>query len=61
VVPRSRRGDRYNEATTLARIADSHAAVGDQEVARETWQRALTILEQIDHPEADKVRAKLTQ
>ena len=52
-------GDRYNEADTLVALGDAHQAFGDSESARIAWQRALTILEQLDHPRADSVRARM--
>jgi tetratricopeptide (TPR) repeat protein len=52
-------GDRYQAATTLARIGDTQVAAGDHTAARETWLRALTALEELHHPDADVVRAKL--
>jgi tetratricopeptide (TPR) repeat protein len=47
-------GDRYFEAHTLSR----HAA-GHLHAARDAWQEALTILDDLDHPDAEQVRAKL--
>jgi tetratricopeptide (TPR) repeat protein len=52
-------GDRYEEAATLTRLGDTHHAAGDLAAARDTWQRALVILDELDHPYADQVRAKL--
>jgi tetratricopeptide (TPR) repeat protein len=54
-------GDRYYEATTLTHLGDSHYAAHDCEPARAAWQRAATILDQLAHPDADQVRAKLRQ
>jgi DNA-binding SARP family transcriptional activator/tetratricopeptide (TPR) repeat protein len=47
------------EAITRNRLGDTHHAIGDRNHAREAWQAALTILEQLDHPSARDVRAKL--
>jgi hypothetical protein len=33
--------------------------VGDLPRAREAWQQALVILEDLEHPDSDEVRAKL--
>ena len=52
-------GDRYNEADTLTHLGDTHHAAGDPDAARDAWQQALTILDELDHPDADQVRAKL--
>jgi tetratricopeptide (TPR) repeat protein len=52
-------GDRYYEADTLAHLGDAHDAVGAAEPARAAWRQALQILEQLQHAEADRVRAKL--
>jgi predicted negative regulator of RcsB-dependent stress response len=50
--------DRY-EATALACLGDALAANGDTDAAWASWQQALTILDQLDHPDADEVRTKL--
>jgi tetratricopeptide (TPR) repeat protein/transcriptional regulator with XRE-family HTH domain len=55
-------GDRYHEATTLVHLGETRHACGEQQQARQAWQQALDILnelDQLDHPDADKVRAKL--
>ena len=52
-------GDRYDEADTLTHLGDTHHAAGDPDAARDAWQQALTILDELDHPDADQVRAKL--
>jgi class 3 adenylate cyclase/tetratricopeptide (TPR) repeat protein len=52
-------GDRFGEADTLARLGDTHHAADDPHSARDAWQRAVTILDQLDHPDAGHVRAKL--
>ncbi|MET8977358.1 BTAD domain-containing putative transcriptional regulator [Streptomyces sp. NPDC004539] len=54
-----RNGDRYNEAGSLTRLGDTHAATGDDEAARAVWARAGEILTEIDPPWAAEVRAKL--
>ena len=50
---------RYSEADTLKRLGDTHLAAGEPGEARAVWRQSLTILEQIDHPEAEQVRALL--
>jgi predicted negative regulator of RcsB-dependent stress response len=52
-------GNRYDEADVLTRIGDSYAASGSQEAAREAWQQALSILEELAQPDAELLRAKL--
>ena len=52
-------GDHYNEGDTIARLGDTHHAAGNPQDARDAWQQALTILNDLDHPNADIVRTKL--
>jgi tetratricopeptide (TPR) repeat protein len=52
-------GDRYEEASTLTHLGDTQHATGDRQAARGAWQQALTIFDQLDHPDAQTVRAKL--
>jgi DNA-binding SARP family transcriptional activator len=52
-------GYRFNEADTLTHLGDARHAAGELAPAREAWQQALAILEDIQHPDADQVRAKL--
>jgi tetratricopeptide (TPR) repeat protein/transcriptional regulator with XRE-family HTH domain len=52
-------GDRSNEAATLTHVGDTWEAAGELPRAREAWQEALAILEDLQHPGADQVRAKL--
>ena len=52
-------GARHDLAATLERIGDSRAAAAQGAAARDAWQRALTILSGLDHPDADRVRNKL--
>jgi DNA-binding SARP family transcriptional activator/Tfp pilus assembly protein PilF len=54
-------GDRYNEADTLIALGDAYQTFGNSESARFAWQQALTILEQLDHPRADSVRARMRE
>jgi tetratricopeptide (TPR) repeat protein len=53
-------GDRYYEATTLTHLGDTHHATGDLDAAQTAWRQALTILDQLDHSDAEQVRTKLT-
>lgn len=52
-------GNRYLEADLRTRVGDHDALRGDQAAAREQWQRALVLLEGLDHADADKVRTRL--
>jgi tetratricopeptide (TPR) repeat protein len=54
-----RLGDRYHEAETLTRIGDTHHAGNEDAAAHEAWRLALTIIEELGHPDADLVRSKL--
>jgi tetratricopeptide (TPR) repeat protein/transcriptional regulator with XRE-family HTH domain len=52
-------GDRFNEAEILTHLGDARHAAGDQQQARDAWQQALVILDDLRHPNADQIRAKL--
>ena len=52
-------GDRWGEADTLTNLGDIRTVAGDPLRAREAWQQALAILEDLRHPDAGQVRAKL--
>jgi len=52
-------GDRLNEAGTLTHLGDTRHAASELAQARQAWQQALIILEDLHHPDADQVRAKL--
>jgi tetratricopeptide (TPR) repeat protein len=52
-------GDRYEEASTLTHLGDTHYTTANTDGARDAWQQALTILDQLNHPDADTVRAKI--
>jgi DNA-binding SARP family transcriptional activator len=54
-------GDRCGQAWALAHLGDARFAVGSAETAREAWQQALAILDDLRHPDAGPVRAKLRQ
>ena len=43
----------------LTRLGDTHHAAGELAQARQAWQQALAILEDLQHPDAGQVRAKL--
>jgi tetratricopeptide (TPR) repeat protein len=52
-------GDRYYQAETLSHLGDTQRAAGNPQPAKTAWQQALAILDELDHPESDQVRAKL--
>ncbi len=51
-------GHRYQQADTLTHLGDTHHA-DNPDAARAVWQQALTILEDLDHPDAEQVRTRL--
>jgi len=52
-------GERYDGAETLSRLGDVHLAAGRPAAARRAWCRARDILDELGHPAAEQVRAKL--
>jgi len=54
-----RLGSRYNEAQVLSHLADAHEAGGDPDAAGAARLSALAILDDIGHPDADRVRARI--
>ena len=52
-------GDRYDEADTLKHIGDAQRGAGNLQQARSSWQEALIILEELDHPDAMELRGRL--
>jgi tetratricopeptide (TPR) repeat protein len=55
-----RAGDRLQEAVVLTHLGDTRQAAGELAQAREAWQQALAIFEDLQHPDAGQVRAKLS-
>ncbi|MBO0838234.1 MAG: tetratricopeptide repeat protein, partial [Actinobacteria bacterium] len=51
--------DRLHEADVFAHLGDIHHAQGKTPGAHEAWSRALAIFDEIQHPDADRVRGKL--
>ena len=51
--------DRYNEAATLDRLGDVHHSAGDLAAASWAWSQALRTLDELDHPDGNRVRVKL--
>jgi DNA-binding SARP family transcriptional activator/tetratricopeptide (TPR) repeat protein len=52
-------GEPYNEARTLCRLGDTYQAAGEAGPARDAWQRALDIFDELGVSEATEVRGKL--
>ncbi|MFI0464477.1 ATP-binding protein [Saccharopolyspora sp. 5N102] len=52
-------GHRLGEMTSLNELGEALHATGDVEGAREAWQAALVVLDELGHPDAGTVRAKL--
>jgi DNA-binding SARP family transcriptional activator len=52
-------GDLWGQAYCLINVGDTHDEAGDVTAARETWQQALEMLGDLQHPDADRVRARL--
>jgi DNA-binding SARP family transcriptional activator len=52
---------RYGQVLSLFGLGDTYDSGGDEENARATWQRALDVLGDMAHPDADRVRARLRQ
>jgi DNA-binding SARP family transcriptional activator/tetratricopeptide (TPR) repeat protein len=51
--------DRYGRAATLANLADNYEAAADPDAARAAWVDALTLLTDLDHPDANRARERL--
>ena len=43
----------------LVHLGDAYHAAGDLDQARQAWEQALAILEDLHHSDADQVRARL--
>ena len=52
-------GSRWGVGDTLGHLGDTCHAAGKPEEARTFWEEALPILEDLQHPQADQIRAKL--
>jgi DNA-binding SARP family transcriptional activator/tetratricopeptide (TPR) repeat protein len=51
--------DHRREADFLIHLGDTHHTTGHPDHARDAWHAALTILDQLDHPDAKQVAIKL--
>jgi len=54
-------GDRHGEADVLMHLGETHHAAGEVDATLITWQHALTILDDVGHPDAESVRARLQE
>jgi DNA-binding SARP family transcriptional activator len=54
-------GDRYDQADVLSYYGEALHSAGDVRAARQAWQQALGILDDLHHPDADQVRARLSR
>jgi tetratricopeptide (TPR) repeat protein/transcriptional regulator with XRE-family HTH domain len=52
-------GDRFYQAEILTHLGDTHYAADEQDAARSAWLQALDILDDLHHPDAGHIRAKL--
>ena len=52
-------GARHPQADTLIRLGDTYRDAGDAHAARCSWRQALPILDDLHHPDADVLRARL--
>ncbi|WP_405916745.1 AfsR/SARP family transcriptional regulator [Streptomyces sp. NBC_00728] len=52
-------GNRWGEGHTLSNLGDVRLDAREPEAARESWLQALAIFVEFDHPDAEKVRARL--
>ncbi|MFC4470396.1 tetratricopeptide repeat protein, partial [Streptomyces xiangluensis] len=52
-------GSRWGQARTLGNLGDAHLATGNPDAARANWEKALAILEKVDHPDAEEIRGRL--
>jgi DNA-binding SARP family transcriptional activator len=52
-------GHRYQQAEALSHLGDTLQVTGDLERARNVWRDALVILDDLQHPDATGIRAKL--
>lgn len=53
-------GNRHGEAETLHHLGDTHADARKPDLAASAWRQALAIYEPLQHPDADRIRARLS-
>jgi DNA-binding SARP family transcriptional activator len=54
-------GGRWGAAEALGHLGDTQHAAGNFAEARAAWEEALVILADLQHPDADRIRAKLRE
>ena len=54
-------GDRYHQADILTHLGEAHLRNDRIAQARDAWERAVLILDELHHPDADEARAKLAR
>ncbi|WFE29581.1 tetratricopeptide repeat protein [Solwaraspora sp. WMMD791] len=54
-------GDRHLEALVLSSLGEIGAQIGDLLAARRWWSAAVEILDDLQHPDAEPIRARLTR
>jgi len=54
-------GSRWGAAEALAHLGDARLATGNPAEARVAWAEAFAILDDLNHPDADEIRAKLAK
>jgi len=54
-------GERYQAADALAHLGDACLEAGDRAASQAAWESALATLDDLEHPAAESVRAKLSQ
>ncbi|MDA0633639.1 BTAD domain-containing putative transcriptional regulator [Nonomuraea sp. MCN248] len=54
-------GDRQSMAIGLGYIGDAHRAAGDPAAAREAWSQALVIADELNLPESNPLRVRITR
>ncbi|MFF3451049.1 BTAD domain-containing putative transcriptional regulator [Streptomyces sp. NPDC002667] len=52
-------GNRWGEGHTLGNLGDAQLDADEPEAARDSWRQALAIFVEFDHPDAEKIRARL--
>jgi DNA-binding SARP family transcriptional activator len=53
-------GDRYNECESLTHLGEAHLAAGDPARAQTAWAAAVVLLDELNHPDAARLRDRLT-
>jgi hypothetical protein len=55
----TRIGDLFGQADSLSKLAQIHQATGDAAAARDARQRSERILADLNHPDSERIRARL--